>query len=115
MPVAPLDLKQLYMQQGHIGKIEHAKVAAYSLSVQSEDKDISKDSYEKDSTVVKNEEATELNLVKERKEHKKDQDTRFMHYRKKKYRDNDDEIFDTVVDNDNDDENIKGKHIDLFG
>ena len=31
MPIAPLDLQQLYMQQSHIGRMEHIRMAAKTL------------------------------------------------------------------------------------
>ncbi len=113
MPIAPLDLQQLYMQQGNIGKLEHAKIASQIITVQSEDKDINKDSYERDSTVVKNQEVGNEHVVKEKKEQQQNRDDgRFVFYRKKKNKQNGDEdTFDTVVD----DENASGKHIDLLG
>lgn len=37
MPIAPLDLQQLYMQQSHIGRMEHVRMAARTIAMQSED------------------------------------------------------------------------------
>lgn len=115
MSISPLDLQQLYMQQAHVSKLEHARLASHTLLMQSEDKDINKDSYEKDSTVVKNNEVTETDKVKEQKEDngKRKNKERFVYYRKKKYKAGaEDEAFDTIVE---DDAEKKGKHIDLFG
>lgn len=67
MPIAPLDLQVLYMQQSHIGRMEHVRMAAKTIAMQSEDKDIHRDSYIKDSTVVKSENVAEDNKIKEKK------------------------------------------------
>ncbi len=113
MPIVPLDLQQLYMQQSNVGRLEHAKIASQIITVQSEDKDINKDSYERDSTVVKNEEVSNQHIVKEKKEQQQQKgDTRFVSYRKKKNKQSgDDDAFDMVVE----EETSSGKHIDLLG
>lgn len=67
MPIAPLDLQQLYMQQSHIGRMEHVRMAAKTIAMQSEDRDIHRDSYIKDSTVVKSENISDETKVKEKK------------------------------------------------
>lgn len=113
MPIAPLDLQQLYVQQGNVGRFEHAKIASQMITIQSEDKDINRDSYERDSTVVKNEALSDEHVVKEKKEQQQNKgDSRFVYYRKKKNKQNGDEdAFDTIAP----DDNTSGKHIDLLG
>lgn len=87
MPIAPLDLQQLYMQQSHIGRMEHTKMAAKTIAMQSEDRDIHRDSYIKDSTVVKSETVSDETKVKEKKdEQQRQKDQGYMSYRKKNKR-----------------------------
>lgn len=83
MPIAPLDLQQLYMQQSHIGRMEHTRMAAKTIAMQSEDKDIHRDSYIKDSTVVKSENISDETKVKEKKDGQRPKDQGYMSYRKK--------------------------------
>ena len=68
MPIAPLDLQQLYMQQSHIGRMEHVRMAAKTIAMQSEDRDIHRESFIKDSTVVKSENVSEDTKIKEKKD-----------------------------------------------
>ena len=84
MPIAPLDLQQLYMQQSHIGRMEHTRMAAKTIAMQSEDRDIHRDSYIKDSTVVESETVSDETKVKEKKdEEQRQKDQGYMSYRKK--------------------------------
>ncbi len=116
MPILPLDLQQLYMQQSHIGRMEHVRQTVKTIVMQAEDKDIHQDSYEKDSIVVKAEESSNENTVKERKESKKDGQKHYVSYRKKRRKDNPDDknnIIETVdIDLESD---TKGHTIDILG
>ncbi|MEI0525174.1 hypothetical protein R4K54_04525 [Brachyspira murdochii] len=122
MPIAPLDLQQLYMQQSHIGRMEHTRMAAKTIAMQSEDRDIHRDSYIKDSTVVKSENISDETKVKEKKDdEQKQKDQGYMSYRKKNKK--------RIIDNnENENENniieieevsatekTKGSKIDLLG
>ena len=111
MPIAPLDLQVLYMQQSHIGRMEHVRMAAKTIAMQSEDKDIHRDSYIKDSTVVKSE-----NVAEDQK------NKGYMSYRKKNKKKS---VFNQNYD-DSQNNNIeieevslteqsKGLKIDIFG
>lgn len=116
MPIAPLDLQQLYMQQAHIGRMEHARMAAKTILMQSEDKDIHRDSYVKDSTVVKTENTPNENIIKERKESQRQKDQSYMSYRKKlRPKDDDNENVVPVVEEVTVREISKGKRIDILG
>lgn len=84
MPISPLDLQQLYMQQSHIGRMEHIKMAAKTIAMQSEDRDIHRDSYIKDSTVVKSEQISDETKVKEKKDSQKQREQSYMSYRRNK-------------------------------
>lgn len=121
MPIAPLDLQQLYMQQSHIGRMEHTRMAAKTIAMQSEDRDIHRDSYIKDSTVVKSENISDETKVKEKKDdEQKQKDQGYMSYRKKNKK--------RIIDNNENDNNntieieevsatekTKGSKIDLLG
>ena len=123
MPIAPLDLQQLYMQQSHIGRMEHVRMAARTIAMQSEDKDIHRDSFIKDSTVVKSENVSDENKVKEKKDEQGKRGRQgYISYRKKNRRNI------TLDDNDNNEnstieaieikeigEAVKGSKIDIFG
>ncbi len=120
MPIAPLDLQQLYMQQSHIGRMEHTRMAAKTIAMQSEDRDIHRDSYIKDSTVVKSENISDETRVKEKKDEQRPKDQGYMSYRKKNKKRASNNI-------DNEESNIieieevsateqtKGSRIDLLG
>lgn len=121
MPIAPLDLQVLYMQQSHIGRMEHVRMAAKTIAMQSEDKDIHRDSYIKDSTVVKSENVSEDNKIKEKKDEQKNKG--YMSYRKKNKKKS---VFNQNYDDSQNDNNIeieevssteqsKGLKIDIFG
>lgn len=121
MPIAPLDLQQLYMQQSHIGRMEHVRMAARTIAMQSEDKDIHRESFIKDSTVVKSEIVSDETKVKEKKD---EQDRRgkqgYMSYRKKNRRniifdDNSSAEQSIVIEEIGAFEQIKGSKIDIFG
>lgn len=118
MPIAPIDLQQLYMQQSYVGSIEHFKMAAKSATVQSEDKDINKDSYEKDSTVVKSENVGQDKKVQDREENSRNKnDFNFLSYRKRKRKiivdDKEEEIVEVIAFED--ESRAKGKKIDVLG
>lgn len=116
MPIAPLDLQQLYMQQAHIGRMEHARMAAKTILIQSEDKDIHRDSYIKDSTVVKTENSPNENIIKERKESQRQKDQNYMSYRKKlRQKEDDSEESANTVEEVAIREISKGKRIDILG
>ena len=114
MPIAPLDLQQLYMQQSHIGRMEHVRMAARTIAMQSEDKDIHRESFIKDSTVVKSENVSEDNKIKEKKDEQRGKKGQgYISY--------------IILDNNNDNsiiesieikeigESVKGSKIDIFG
>ena len=108
MPIAPLDLQQLYMQQSHIGRMEHVRMAAKTIAMQSEDRDIHRESFIKDSTVVKSENVSEDTKIKEKKDEqrgkKNDGDNSLV------------ESIDTIEINEiGAAEQMKGAKIDIFG
>ena len=123
MPIAPLDLQQLYMQQSHIGRMEHVRMAAKTIAMQSEDRDIHRESFIKDSTVVKSENVSEDNKIKEKKDEQRGKKGQgYISYRKKNRR--------NIIDSDNSSsdlvgtieineigaaEQMKGSKIDIFG
>lgn len=121
MPIAPLDLQQLYMQQSHIGRMEHTRMAAKTIAMQSEDRDIHRDSYIKDSTVVKSENISDETRVKEKKDEQRPKDQGYMSYRKKNKKrmtDNTDdkEGNNTIeIEEVSATENTKGSRIDFLG
>ena len=123
MPIAPLDLQQLYMQQSHIGRMEHTRMAAKTIAMQSEDKDIHRDSYIKDSTVVKSENISDETKVKEKKdEQQRQKDQGYMSYRKKNKRiiangniDNDENNSIIGIEEVSATEQTKGSKIDILG
>ena len=123
MPIAPLDLQQLYMQQSHIGRMEHVRMAAKTIAMQSEDRDIHRESFIKDSTVVKSENVSEDTKIKEKKDEQRDKKNQgYISYRKKKRRniiDGDNslvESIDTIEINEiGAAEQMKGAKIDIFG
>ncbi len=123
MPIAPLDLQQLYMQQSHIGRMEHVRMAAKTIAMQSEDRDIHRESFIKDSTVVKSENVSEDIKIKEKKDEQRGKKGQgYISYRKKNRR--------NIIDGDNSlegsietieineigaAEQMKGSKIDIFG
>ena len=123
MPIAPLDLQQLYMQQSHIGRMEHVRMAAKTIAMQSEDRDIHRESFIKDSTVVKSENVSEDIKIKEKKDEQRGKKGQgYISYRKKNRR--------NIIDSDNSSsdlvetieineigaaEQMKGSKIDIFG
>ena len=123
MPIAPLDLQQLYMQQSHIGRMEHVRMAAKTIAMQSEDRDIHRESFIKDSTVVKSENVSEDTKIKEKKDEQRGKKNQgYISYRKKKRRniiDGDNslvESIDTIEINEiGVAEQMKGAKIDIFG
>ena len=123
MPIAPLDLQQLYMQQSHIGRMEHVRMAAKTIAMQSEDRDIHRESFIKDSTVVKSENVSEDTKIKEKKDEQRGKKNQgYISYRKKKRRniiDGDNslvESIDTIEINEiGASEQMKGAKIDIFG
>ncbi|OEJ13552.1 hypothetical protein BFL38_02045 [Brachyspira hampsonii] len=121
MPIAPLDLQQLYMQQSHIGRMEHVKMAAKTIAMQSEDRDIHRDSYIKDSTVVKSENISDETKVKEKKDEQRPKDNGYMSYRKKSKKRMADNIDDDEKNNIIEIEEVsatektKGSKIDFLG
>jgi len=123
MPIAPLDLQQLYMQQSHIGRMEHVRMAAKTIAMQSEDRDIHRESFIKDSTVVKSENVSEDTKIKEKKDEQRGKKNQgYISYRKKKRRniiDGDNslvESIDTIEINEiGAAEQMKGAKIDIFG
>ena len=123
MPIAPLDLQQLYMQQSHIGRMEHVRMAAKTIAMQSEDRDIHRESFIKDSTVVKSENVSEDTKIKEKKDEQRGKKNQgYISYRKKKRRniiDSDNslvESIDTIEINEiGAAEQMKGAKIDIFG
>ncbi|WP_028328467.1 hypothetical protein [Brachyspira alvinipulli] len=123
MPIAPLDLQQLYMQQSHIGRMEHTRMAAKTIAMQSEDRDIHRDSYIKDSTVVKSENVSDETKVKEKKdEQQRQKDQGYMSYRKKNKRiiangntNNDENNSIIGVEEVSSTEQTKGSKIDTLG
>ena len=123
MPIAPLDLQQLYMQQSHIGRMEHVRMAARTIAMQSEDKDIHRESFIKDSTVVKSENVSEDNKIKEKKDEQRGKKNQgYISYRKKKRRniiDGDNSLVESIetieINEIGAAEQIKGAKIDIFG
>ncbi|WP_300369936.1 hypothetical protein [Brachyspira sp.] len=121
MPIAPLDLQQLYMQQSHIGRMEHTKMAAKTIAMQSEDRDIHRDSYIKDSTVVKSENISDETRVKEKKDKQRPKDQGYMSYRKKNKKkmaeniDNEEVSNIVEIEEVSATEQTKGSRIDLLG
>lgn len=121
MPIAPLDLQQLYMQQSHIGRMEHTRMAAKTIAMQSEDRDIHRDSYIKDSTVVKSENISDETKVKEKKDEQRPKDQGYMSYRKKNKKKISDNIDNNEVGNVIEIEEVsatdktKGSKIDFLG
>ena len=109
MPRAPLDLQQLYMQQSHIGRMEHVRMAARTIAMQSEDKDIHKESFIKDSTVVKSENVSEDNKIKEKKDEQRGKKGQgYISYRKKNRRN-------IILDDNNDNSIIESIEIKEIG
>ena len=106
MPISPLDLQVLYMQQSHIGRMEHVRMAAKTIAMQSEDRDIHRDSYIKDSTVVKSENVSEDNKIKEKKDNQKNKG--YMSYRKKNK-----SVFNQNYDDDSQNNNIEIEEVSL--
>ena len=123
MPIAPLDLQQLYMQQSHIGRMEHVRMAAKTIAMQSEDRDIHRESFIRDSTVVKSENVSEDNKIKEKKDEQRGKKGQgYISYRKKNRRniiDSDNSLdvsIDTIEINEiGAAEQMKGSKIDIFG
>lgn len=121
MPISPLDLQQLYMQQSHIGRMEHVRMAARTIAMQSEDKDIHKESFIKDSTVVKSENVSEDNKIKEKKDEQRGKKGQgYISYRKKNRRniildDNNDNSIIESIEIKEIGESVKGSKIDIFG
>lgn len=115
MPIGILDLQQLMMQQSHIGRMEHVRQAAKTIVMQSEDKDIHQDAYKKDSTVVKTEETSDENMIKERKEPKKDHQKHYMSYRKRRPSKPSDKNNPIIEKVDMDSDLDKGGIIDILG
>lgn len=123
MPIAPLDLQQLYMQQSHIGRMEHVRMAAKTIAMQSEDRDIHRESFIKDSTVVKSENVSEDNKIKEKKDEQRGKKGQgYISYRKKNRRniiDSDNSLSDLVetieINEIGAAEQMKGSKIDIFG
>ena len=121
MPIAPLDLQQLYMQQSHIGRMEHTRMAAKTIAMQSEDRDIHRDSYIKDSTVVKSENISDETRVKEKKDEQRPKDQGYMSYRKKNKKRMTDDTDDNKGNNTIEIEEVsateqtKGSKIDFLG
>lgn len=116
MPIAPLDLQQLYMQQSQVSHMEHTRMAAKTILMQSEDKQIHQDSYEKDSTVVKSEHVSDENIIKDKKEKKKNNSNEegYFLYRRKKHKLDSEEDAVEVVDEEKK-EASKGKRLDILG
>ena len=123
MPIAPLDLQQLYMQQSHIGRMEHVRMAAKTIAMQSEDKDIHRESFIRDSTVVKSENVSEDNKIKEKKDEQRGKKGQgYISYRKKNRRniiDSDNSVADSIdtieINEIGAAEQMKGSKIDIFG
>lgn len=123
MPIAPLDLQQLYMQQSHIGRMEHVRMAAKTIAMQSEDRDIHRESFIKDSTVVKSENVSEDNKIKEKKDEQRGKKGQgYISYRKKNRRniiDSDNSAADSIdtieINEIGAAEQMKGSKIDIFG
>ncbi len=123
MPIAPLDLQQLYMQQSHIGRMEHVRMAAKTIAMQSEDRDIHRESFIKDSTVVKSENVSEDTKIKEKKDEQRGKKNQgYISYRKKKRRniiDGDNSLVESIetieINEIGAAEQIKGAKIDIFG
>lgn len=123
MPIAPLDLQQLYMQQSHIGRMEHVRMAAKTIAMQSEDRDIHRESFIKDSTVVKSENVSEDNKIKEKKDEQRGKKGQgYISYRKKNRRniiDSDNSAADSIdtieINEIGAVEQMKGSKIDIFG
>ncbi|WP_432633458.1 hypothetical protein [Brachyspira sp.] len=123
MPIAPLDLQQLYMQQSHIGRMEHVRMAAKTIAMQSEDRDIHRESFIRDSTVVKSENVSEDNKIKEKKDEQRGKKGQgYISYRKKNRRniiDSDNSVADSIdtieINEIGAAEQMKGSKIDIFG
>ena len=123
MPIAPLDLQQLYMQQSHIGRMEHVRMAAKTIAMQSEDRDIHRESFIKDSTVVKSENVSDVTKIKEKKDEQRGKKNQgYISYRKKKRRniiDGDNSLVESIetieINEIGAAEQIKGAKIDIFG
>lgn len=123
MPIAPLDLQQLYMQQSHIGRMEHVRMAAKTIAMQSEDRDIHRESFIRDSTVVKSENVSEDNKIKEKKDEQRGKKGQgYISYRKKNRRniiDGDNSVADSIdaieINEIGAAEQMKGSKIDIFG
>ena len=123
MPIAPLDLQQLYMQQSHIGRMEHVRMAAKTIAMQSEDRDIHRESFIKDSTVVKSENVSEDTKIKEKKDEQRGKKNQgYISYRKKKRRniiDGDNSLVESIetieINEIGAAEQMKGAKIDIFG
>lgn len=123
MPIAPLDLQQLYMQQSHIGRMEHVRMAAKTIAMQSEDRDIHRESFIRDSTVVKSENVSEDNKIKEKKDEQRGKKGQgYISYRKKNRRniiDSDNSVVDSIdtieINEIGAAEQMKGSKIDIFG
>ncbi len=123
MPIAPLDLQQLYMQQSHIGRMEHVRMAAKTIAMQSEDRDIHRESFIRDSTVVKSENVSEDNKIKEKKDEQRGKKGQgYIPYRKKNRRniiDSDNSAADSIdtieINEIGAAEQMKGSKIDIFG
>lgn len=123
MPIAPLDLQQLYMQQSHIGRMEHVRMAAKTIAMQSEDRDIHRESFIRDSTVVKSENVSEDNKIKEKKDEQRGKKGQgYISYRKKNRRniiDSDNSAADSIdtieINEIGAAEQMKGSKIDIFG
>lgn len=123
MPIAPLDLQQLYMQQSHIGRMEHVRMAAKTIAMQSEDRDIHRESFIRDSTVVKSENVSEDNKIKEKKDEQRGKKGQgYISYRKKNRRniiDSNNSVADSIdtieINEIGAAEQMKGSKIDIFG
>lgn len=120
MPIAPLDLQQLYMQQSHIGRMEHVRMAAKTIAMQSEDRDIHRESFIRDSTVVKSDNVSEDNKIKEKKDEQRGKKGQgYISYRKKNRRNivgNDNSLVELIeIEEIGATEQIKGSQIDIFG
>lgn len=123
MPIAPLDLQQLYMQQSHIGRMEHVRMAAKTIAMQSEDRDIHRESFIKDSTVVKSENVSEDIKIKEKKDEQRGKKGQgYISYRKKNRRNiidsnnSSSDLVETIEINEiGAAEQMKGSKIDIFG
>ncbi|MBI4977301.1 MAG: hypothetical protein HZC28_07460 [Spirochaetes bacterium] len=84
MSILPIDMQLIYAQQATVSRSEHARMAERALTMQAEDLDIDRDSYQKDATVVATDESTPSQLIRRRREGRRG--FLYMHYRKKKGR-----------------------------